>query len=76
MPSCLFSFMATPATYGVPPARDLIQATVVTQATATTMPDPLTHSASLGPNSHLHSDSGCCGQILNPLHHGGNTIKS
>ena len=48
-----FSFFSHPAAYGVPKARDEIQATVVTYGTAAAMPDPLTHSA--GPGIELVS---------------------
>ena len=40
--------MAAPAAYGSPQARDWIQATAVTYATAAATPDPSTHCTRLG----------------------------
>ena len=41
-------FMAAPRAYGSSWARDGIQASAVTQATAVAMPDPLTHCTGSG----------------------------
>ena len=73
MTACVSSFfVATPTAYGSLQARDRIQATAATYTTATATLDPLTH-CSRGSNTHLQSHPSHCSQILNPMHHGGNS---
>ena len=69
-----FSFSATLPAYGSSRARDGIQATTVTNATAATTLDPyLTHCT--GPGTEPTQPQRHC-QILNPLHHSRNSNNS
>ena len=65
--------MATPTVYGSSSARDWIQATTVTYATAGAMPDPLTIYTGQVLNLHLHCNLSHCSWIFNPLNHSRNS---
>ena len=63
-----FFLMTAFKPYGSSQARDWIWAVAATHL------DPLTYCTELGIKLHLHSDLGCYSQILNPLHHSGNSV--
>ena len=65
--------IATPVAYGSSQARGRIPAAAATYTTAVSTPDPLTHNTGWGSILCLHNNRNCCSQILNPLHHSGNS---
>ena len=60
-------FMAAPMAYGSSQARDWVQ------ASAAAMPESQPKGLDKRSNQCLHRNPSCCGQILNPLCHSGNS---